>query len=87
MRLFNRNAGPYPAGAQYIGRGSYYGNPFRVGVDGDRDECLDRYEREVLPSLDVEPLRGRDLVCFCTPKRCHGEAILTKLYGNAWRLV
>jgi hypothetical protein len=81
-KLHNKHAGTAPADAVYIGRGSPYGNPFVVGVDGGRDECCDRYETEVLPRLDVEALRGRDLVCFCVPRRCHGHAIMRKLYGS-----
>jgi hypothetical protein len=69
---------PHPNGAVYIGRGSPYGNPFRIGKDGDRNAVCDRFEREVLPTLDVSALRGKDLVCFCAPLRCHGDAILRK---------
>lgn len=64
--------------AVYIGRGSPYGNPFRLSIDGTRDEVCDRFELEVLPTLDVSALRGKDLVCFCAPLRCHGDAILKK---------
>ena len=32
-----------PAGAVYVGRGSKWGNPFRVGVDGTREQCCDYY--------------------------------------------
>jgi hypothetical protein len=62
----------------YCGRGSKWGNPFVIGQDGDRDEVCDRFEREILPTLDVSSLRGKDLVCFCAPKRCHCDAILKK---------
>jgi len=68
----------HPTNAVYIGRGSPYGNPFKIGRDGDRDEVCDRFEREILPTLDVSALRGKDLVCFCAPSRCHGDAILRK---------
>jgi hypothetical protein len=74
--VYNRKNAP--AGAVYIGRGSPWGNPFVIGKDGTRDEVCDRFEKEVLPYLDVEPLRGKDLVCFCAPKRCHGHSILRK---------
>jgi Domain of unknown function (DUF4326) len=41
-----------PAGVEYIGRpnrltgrkGSVLANPFRIGIDGTRDECVDKYE-------------------------------------------
>lgn len=87
MRLFNRSTGTYPATAAYIGRGTMYGNPFKIGVDGTRSEVIARFRSEVLPELPVEELRGKDLVCHCAPKECHGEAILTKLYGDAWGLI
>ncbi len=63
----------------YIGRGSPYGNPFKIGEHGSRDDVCNRFEAEILPTLDVEPLRGKVLVCFCKPLRCHGDAILKKL--------
>jgi Domain of unknown function (DUF4326) len=34
-----------PAGAVYIGRGSKWGNPFRIGPDGDRVAVIAQYER------------------------------------------
>lgn len=76
--LYNRNIDTVPDDAVYIGRGSPWGNPFIIGVDGDREEVCDLFERATLPHLDVSALRGRDLVCFCAPKRCHGDAILQK---------
>jgi hypothetical protein len=68
--------GVHPPNAVYVGRGSPWGNPFIIGEHGDRDEVCDRFEREVLPTLDVSALRGRDLVCWCAPKRCHADALL-----------
>lgn len=87
-RLLNRHHyknKPLPVGARYIGRGTPYGNPFVIGKDGNRQECVDKFEREVLPDLDVEPLRGFDLICSCYPLPCHGEPIMRKLYGSLWR--
>lgn len=79
-RVWNKANGDYPRDAVYIGRGSRWGNPFIIGIDGDRDEVCDRYEQEILPDLDLEPLRGKDLLCFCAPKRCHGDFIIRRLY-------
>jgi len=75
--VFNKHKGA-PSTAVYIGRGSPWGNPFKIGRDGDRDKVCDRFEQEILPTLDVSMLRGKDLVCFCKPARCHGDAILRK---------
>ena len=32
-----------PEGAVYVGRGTKWGNPFVVGIDGTRTECFDLY--------------------------------------------
>lgn len=70
-----------PDDAIYCGRGSAYGNRHVVGRGISRDEACERFECEDLPTLDVEPLRGKDCTCFCVPKRCHVESIFRKLYG------
>lgn len=60
QRVLNKRRDPIVPGVDiYIGRGSPWGNPFKIGRDGDRDEVCDRFEREVLPTLDLEPLRGK----------------------------
>ncbi len=57
-----------------------WGNPFRIGPDGDRAAVIAKYERwladqhHLLRALDE--LRGRDLVCFCAPRACHGDLLL-----------
>lgn len=78
-KVHNKRAGTAPPEAVYIGRGSPWGNPFMIGPDGSRDEVCDRFEAEILPTLDLAPLVGRDLVCWCKPARCHGDAILRAL--------
>jgi hypothetical protein len=81
-KVHNKYHGTAPTNAKYIGRGSPFGNPFVIGKDGNRDEVCNKFESEILPTLDVESLRGFDLVCFCKPQRCHGDSILKKLYGG-----
>ena len=76
MRVWNRRHNDAPAGAVYVGRGTPWGNPFVMRAESERDAVCDRFEREVLPTLDVTPLIGRDLVCWCAPKRCHADALL-----------
>lgn len=64
----------------YIGRGSKWGNPFRIGVHGDRIEVIRKYEdwiygnQELLDSL--HELRGKRLGCYCAPKPCHGDILV-----------
>ena len=80
-RVYNKH-GDYPTGnIRYVGRGSIAGNPFVVGVDGDRDEVCDRFEVMVEADPEfkarlIEYCRGYDLLCFCKPRRCHGDYLL-----------
>lgn len=78
-RILNKHIHGTPAGAIYIGRGSPWGNPFVIGRDGTRDEVIAKYNAWIAtqPQLlaRLPELRGRELVCFCFPKRCHGETL------------
>jgi uncharacterized protein DUF4326 len=63
----------------YIGRPSKWGNPYRIGRDGDRDRVIDLYE-EWLPTQPdlmaaLHELRGMVLGCWCAPRRCHGDPL------------
>ena len=62
--------------AVYVGRPSPWGNPFVIGRDGTREQVIERYRLEVLPYLDLQPLVGRDLVCWCSPLPCHADVLL-----------
>lgn len=74
--VHNKRAGTAPADAVYVGRGSPWGNPFKIGWDGSRAEVINKFERLRLPHLDLAPLRGKHLVCFCAPRRCHADVLL-----------
>lgn len=65
-----------PPNSVFIGLKSIYSNPFIIGIDGTREEVIARFEREIIPTLDLRPLRGKNLVCFCAPKACHGDVLL-----------
>ena len=78
-RVWNKIEGKrIPKDAVYVGRPSKWGNPFVIGRHGTRNDVCDRFEREVLPNLDVSELRGKHLVCYCAPLRCHADALLKK---------
>lgn len=84
-RLYNlKDKIAFPATAQRIDRSSPWGNPFFIGIDGSRAEVcrlFDAYARwrlKVQPDW-LEPLRGKDLICWCAPEQCHGETILRLL--------
>lgn len=77
MKVYNRHHGHVPPGAVYVGRPSKWGNPYRIGVDGNREEVVRKY-KEWLPTsgLDVYELRDKNLVCYCAPLLCHADVLL-----------
>lgn len=65
----------------YIGRGSPWGNPYRIGEDGNRTEVIEAYRKYARRMLSENPhwlrrLEGKDLVCYCAPQACHGDVLL-----------
>lgn len=78
-----------PDGAIYIGRGgkgltqSKFANPFKLSTDEERGATLNRYKEWLwneclnrrITKNDILSLDGKDLVCFCAPKPCHGNII------------
>lgn len=77
-KVHNLHHGTAPADAIYVGRGSPWGNPYVVGVHAPRGKCIDLFVENILPTLDVSELKGKDLVCYCKPKACHADHILAK---------
>lgn len=68
-----------------ISRGTPWGNPFVIGKDGNREEVIEKYRVYAYAKwvedqgygIDwLEPLRGKDLVCYCAPLACHGDVLL-----------
>ncbi|CCV16361.1 DUF4326 domain-containing protein [Mesorhizobium sp. STM 4661] len=79
-KILNKHIVGIPPGAVYIGRGSKWGNPFIIGRDGDRAGVIAKYERWLANQHDLlrslNELSGRDLVCFCVPRACHGHILI-----------
>lgn len=80
-KVWNKHHGNAPAGAIYIGRGSPWGNPFKIGEHVTREEVIAKFEQLVqskpeLHDVIKRELKGRHLVCFCAPKACHGDVLL-----------
>jgi len=81
-RLYNVHHGHAPEGAVDIRRGrGPWGNEFEIGRDGSRNDVVDKHAAKVradkaLGARIRRELRGRDLLCCCWPKRCHGDILL-----------
>ena len=71
-----------PKGAEYVGRGTPWGNPFPMKNESDRARVCRQFREQIAPTLDVRLLIGKDLVCWCTypgqtpKKECHATILL-----------
>jgi hypothetical protein len=68
----------------YIGRGSPFGNRYRIGAHGTRAEVIESYRTAFLKRIEIDPsfaaevraLWGKRLGCYCKPLACHGDVIV-----------
>lgn len=81
-RVVRMGAGQEPD--VYIGRGGRWGNPYRIGPDGDRQTVIAKFERLLCKSpsasarymrAHIHELHGKRLGCFCAPLPCHGDVL------------
>jgi hypothetical protein len=83
-RVLNFKIDGLPEGAVYIGRAmpryrlrkSKWHNPYLTGT---REQMIANYKAHLYEDgliNDIGELRGKDLVCWCAPLRCHGDILL-----------
>ena len=71
-----------PPNTVKVARPTKWGNPFRIGIDGSREEVLRKYKAWIEQKLSEEPsflasLRGKNLACFCKEhEQCHADILL-----------
>ena len=76
-----RRVGVCVPGAVNIMRPGPHGNPYHIGVHArDRAGVLKLHEdyareRAAREPEWIAPLRGRNLLCCCKPKDCHGDIL------------
>ena len=81
-RVLNKYKDPLnPATDVYIGRPSKWGNPFPLEKGGDREEVYRKYcewldSNEDLKRQARAELKGKNLICYCAPKLCHGDKLI-----------
>ena len=75
----------------YIGRSGQntatkYGNPFTMNVEEERMDVIKAFRDHAWKMLQtgewnelevIEELNGKVLGCFCAPKPCHGEVLVS----------
>ena len=70
-------------GAIRIDRQTEWGNPFKIGEHGTRDEVIVLYQKDLwtkirsgdMPLTALAELNGKDLACHCSPMACHGDVL------------
>lgn len=85
MDILNKHKDGCPSDSTYIGRGSAFGNILVIGKDGTREEVIAWYRHWLMNKLIArdpvvekafkELTKDSKLLCFCSPKPCHGEVI------------
>lgn len=74
-----------PANTVSVCRPGKWGNPFKVGIDGDAQRCVELFRMDIChqnPRVgfdfeEIEQLRGKNLACFCAPgSPCHADVLL-----------
>jgi len=90
MQVLNKYKDPIPEGAVWIMRPGFWGNPFSIGRDGDRETVLAKYrrwldrmlqseKREVFLEALKKLATASALICCCKPKDCHGDILVAKM--------
>lgn len=70
-----------PESAVYVGRPTKWGNPFQVAQYG-AERAVRNFRGHIagligIGVLDLEELRGKDLMCFCPlDQPCHADVLL-----------
>ena len=74
-----------PIGAVYVGRGSRWGNPYKIGtcLIPNAQAAVEAFAANLPLNLDCSELRGKDLACWCplvdkegNPVPCHADILL-----------
>ena len=79
--VVNRHKGPFDV---YIGRGTPWGNPFKVG---SRETVIEKYRQWLWIQMKsrkfreamLDKLDGKVLGCSCKPLPCHGDVLVRLL--------
>ncbi len=65
----------------YAGRGSPWGNPFRIGPDGSRADVITKYRNYAIKlqffhtAIEDRVFDVDYLVCYCAPRPCHCDLL------------
>lgn len=80
-KVWNARDPNRPKDAILVDRTTCFGNPYRLRKGLHRDTSIYLFRsyvdtNPVLIRLIKTQLRGKDLVCWCSPKSCHADVLL-----------
>ena len=89
-QVYNKKSktNPPPPEAVFVGRPSAWGNPATMYKESQRDEVCNTFDMYARARLRrephwLDPLIGKDLICYCHPKRCHADTLLRMVADEA----
>jgi hypothetical protein len=75
-----------PENTYYVGRGSYFGNPYKISEGFTQEECVKEFVNWLKRNFDprakyinrnISWLKGRNLACWCKEGTvCHADILL-----------
>lgn len=69
----------------YVGRGSKWGNPFKITKKRDRNDVCDMYTEyffDIGLVHHIHELKDKILGCHCKPDRCHADFLALVVNNN-----
>ncbi len=90
-RVMNKNSDEDKTGCVYIGRPTKWGNPFKIGPHGNREEVIAKYRQWIKTQPQLidkarKELKGKNLLCYCYPFPCHGDVLLEVANGKMQKI-
>lgn len=85
MKILNKKTDIIPSNSLYVGRPNKYGNPYKIGKDGTREEVILKYKKYLWNKLQNKDWKNQFikdianteyLVCWCSPMACHASIII-----------
>lgn len=73
-----------PRNTVYVGRGSKWGNPYKVGtcLIPDNQAAVDAFKANLPLKLECLELKGKNLACWCKLNDpCHADILLEEANG------
>ncbi|MDX0831238.1 DUF4326 domain-containing protein [Sinorhizobium medicae] len=69
----------------HVDRSTAWGNPFTMTREAERNRVCDQYESAIRANPElmtrVPSLKGKLLLCWCHPRRCHGDTLAMMANG------